>query len=303
MDLHAIEGLAGFPAHAGMDPRGTPCTSGRYAGFPAHAGMDPCPADRGRISPHGPVSAMVAPGFPRPRGDGPFDVASDQCSCGFPRPRGDGPSRTIGCLIPGGFPAHAGMDRQPRAAASCWGFPAHAGMDPVVMADAPGAGYAVSPPTRGWTRGSIRVHGMRRWFPRPRGDGPSTAYGTPRRLRRGFPRPRGDGPVILDHDRMADRLRFPRPRGDGPFAEDEWRVVRGFPAHAGMDPTWMRQRRPTGGGVSPPTRGWTAVIHEASSVPPRRFPRPRGDGPCRGRSASTARSVVSPPTRGWTPLR
>ena len=82
--------VAGFPAHAGMDPLQPSCR------FPAHAGMDP---DRpcGR--------------FPRPRGDGPWRHRRRGVSVGFPRPRGDGPrSPIVHGGVSSGFPAHAGMD-------------------------------------------------------------------------------------------------------------------------------------------------------------------------------------------------
>ena len=59
----------GFPAHAGMDPCGyADLLATRSPGFPAHAGMDP----------HGAPPAAQAPGFPRPRGDGPLYDARDR---------------------------------------------------------------------------------------------------------------------------------------------------------------------------------------------------------------------------------
>ena len=117
-----------------------------------------------------------------------------------------------------------------------------------------------------------------------------------------------------------------------------WRHLRtGFPAHAGMDLSWVswhrfstRFPRPRGDGpfaifdrrtfaeVSPPTRGWTVIRRKVGkqldgfpahagmdpeearrSGPRRGFPRPRGDGPSR-RSCKVRASLVSPPTRGWT---
>ena len=141
-------------------------------------------------------------GFPRPRGDGPWNGAipakrskvspptrgwtllehgkphQDVCD-GFPRPRGDGPGpRTSerAADLRGGFPAHAGMDpaQEPTMTAlTLQGFPAHAGMDPSISERV--------------------VHCCS-----------------------GFPRPRGDGPVSDSH------------RACSSYA--------GFPAHAGMDP-------------------------------------------------------------------
>ena len=155
---------------------------------------------------------------------------------------------------------------------------------------------------------------IRAWFPRPRGDGPSTV-GDPARTStvspptRGWTRAqrvrqgaRGGFPAHAGMDRrqrndQRQRSRFPRPRGDGPdnanraatIAEVSpptrgwtrvWRVERnrhhGFPAHAGMDPE----------------DGPVVVVD-------RGFPRPRGDGPTLD-TTSPSRPPVSPPTRGWT---
>ena len=171
-----------------------------------------------------------------------------------------------------------------------------------------------------------------------------------------FPRPRGDGPAA--NRRGKHVIRFPRPRGDGPGGTKGrrtrrtvspptrgWTVPacslrsrrRGFPAHAGMDPSTScsalvasRFPRPRGDGpdtggvdaaggkVSPPTRGWTRRERRAPQTglgfpahagmdprargrrpPGRRFPRPRGDGPAAVDYAD-AMVKVSPPTRGWT---
>ena len=151
-----------------------------------------------------------------------------------------------------------------------------------------------------------------------------------------FPRPRGDGPKPWVD--LASWLRVSPPtRG---WTREEETIVddlRGFPAHAGMDPVqagdyanrhWFP--RPRGDGpadlvyspftsqVSPPTRGWTRSRQSRNDAdvgfpahagmdPPgiaalrrrARFPRPRGDGPSKDGSRTYA-NVVSPPTRGWT---
>ena len=192
----------------------------------------------------------------------------------------------------------------------------------------------VSPPTRGWT----------------------VALAVPVLAAVGFPAHAGMDPAHRDD--MSLPLRFPRPRGDGPgdsVRNSAVRVVspptrgwtrpsrqrparaRGFPAHAGMDPSGRAPRarprgfpRPRGDGpgkaavqrdnqtVSPPTRGWTSSLtsqnyiepgfpaHAGMDPPcsharrsPSRFPRPRGDGPLRDMVARMLRRV-SPPTRGWT---
>ena len=94
----------------------------------------------------------------------------------------------------------------------------------------------------------------------------------------GFPRPRGDGPLLLVGVLIAS-LVSPPTRGWTLRRRRDGLLVRGFPAHAGMD----RARR----GVQRCRQ---------------RFPRPRGDGPAPCRASSVHRSV-SPPTRGWTPVR
>ena len=88
---------------------------------------------------------------------------------------------------------------------------------------------AVSPPTRGWTRGH------RLWI---------TSFA----LLRWFPRPRGDGPDMTLRDIELDLV---SPPTRGWTLDDVSLSLVGFPAHAGMAdaPASMK--------VSPPTRGWT----------------------------------------------
>ena len=212
-------------------------------------------------------------GFPRPRGDGPYTVYS-MAEAYTVSP----PTRGWPCFCdPRVYCVH--------------GFPAHAG-----MALYPG-------PQRIYTRG----------FPRPRGDGPSTAC--PARLKtpvspptRGWPSvsvlsythgigfPAHAGMAPYGPALVGPAFRFPRPRGDGPSPgcaathprqvsppTRGWpcplpalrRLKSGFPAHAGMALCKLRQKR---------------------SLP--RFPRPRGDGPPSVTVSATA-FAVSPPTRGW----
>ena len=163
-------------------------------------------------------------------------------------------------------------------------------------------------------------------------------------------------PPEIHAEALAERL--PRARGDGPSAHAScsltcsasprtrgWTVRRsphrsarrGFPAHAGMDPSVVgalgaltRLPRARGDGprqregvrmvigASPRTRGWThsAVLGtggaggfpaHAGMDPGRttagrlgyRLPRARGDGPVSFVS-SMCRIVASPRTRGWT---
>ena len=195
----------------------------------------------------------------------------------FPRPRGDGTVRRGRLHLDGrGFPAHAGMDREPRPVPEpCHRFPRPRGDGPFI-AWCEAKAEEVSPPTRGWTAagaGEVPRHGgfpahagmdLRkqrtpkppRWFPRPRGDGP--------RHRRRMGRVRGVSPPTRGWT-LYPLIRQSRPAG--------------FPAHAGMDPPRWRIGRAGRG-----------------------FPRPRGDGPLVPEHGVTCRGV-SPPTRGWTLLR
>ena len=86
-----------------------PCV--RLAGFPAHAGMDP-------------VLTVVyddTNGFPRPRGDGPCAGCGEMLICGVSPPtRGWTDYHLIPARIVAGFPAHAGMDRCPASLRAGW---------------------------------------------------------------------------------------------------------------------------------------------------------------------------------------
>ncbi len=171
----------------------------------------------------------------------------------------------------------------------------------------------------------------------------------------GFPRPRGDGPALLRHYAARGSVSPPTrgptsniscalggsvsPPTRGWTSQSPGNSTRrkGFPAHAGMDPTTNAARvsdcrfpRPRGDGpwspwcsrippaVSPPTRGWTVLdgrdsaqalgfpAHAGMDPRPCRccpgstgFPRPRGDGPYLLASVDDT-FQVSPPTRGWT---
>ena len=275
------------------------------AGFPAHAGMDP-PAGtagcaRGRV--------------PRTRGDGPVFGSHDlPFGGGSPHTRGWTRPRASTPPSARGFPAHAGMDpdtsisrrmapRVPRTRGDgpvlfpAWihardGFPAHAGMDPPRGPWPPAPAWV--PRTRGDGPLSYRCRG------RPTKGSPHTRGWTARvvnfRLRdNGFPAHAGMDPERRRHGHPEPRV--PRTRGDGPAAPSEgaksvvgsphtrgwthrdhrlmrWR--RGFPAHAGMDPT------------SAPANACRA-----------RVPRTRGDGPS-VTQVVYRQSPGSPHTRGWT---
>ena len=172
------------------------------------------------------------------------------------------------------------------------GFPAHAGMDPCAISashrssgfprprgDGPASHLfrldhlTVSPPTRGWTPhptpGTDRGGGF------PAHAGMDLRRGGRKMPVGGFPRPRGDGP---DSDTGPSPRAWVSPptRGWTGLGLRQRCAVRGFPAHAGMDPMLM-----------------TRAMRSAG------FPRPRGDGPTLS-SYRRYRAVVSPPTRGWT---
>ena len=152
--------------------------------FPAHAGMDP--------------QTLSAPdgvgGFPRPRGDGPS--AAPRTTWRYrvsPPTRGWTLRRGAGRDVPGGFPAHAGMDRNLRTLSNTTHrFPRPRGVGPRAPSRWPGTASV----------------------PRPRGDGPPPALPMADRPR--FPRPRGDGPiqesVAIPYGRVSP------PRGDGPWS-------------------------------------------------------------------------------------
>ena len=193
----------------------------------------------------------------------------------------------------------------------------------------------VSPPTRGWTQLRRLTLMVRGGFPAHAGMDP------PRQSRRGhtprFPRPRGDGPLI--YRRLGNSILVSPPtRGWTPNDGAQSGRGKGFPAHAGMDPSgciitlsraWFPRPRGDGprwtlrmepdGSVSPPTRGWTCTCtgddDQSYGFPAHAgmdlhrhgaagciswFPRPRGDGPLKA-TVPDVGSAVSPPTRGWTP--
>ncbi len=134
--------------------------------------------------------------------------------------------------------------------------------------------FEASPHTRGWTAAVAGELADGRGFPahagmdrRPR---PSTAG------RRGLPRTRGDGPHYFKDPHDED-VASPHTRGWTRVEHQVRRRLRGFPAHAGMDPAGTaRVRLRTG------------------------LPRTRGDGPFLIVSISSP-SGASPHTRGWTP--
>ena len=153
-----------------------------------------------------------------------------------------------------------------------------------------------------------------RGFPAHAGMDRGPAARTP--MCRGLPRARGDGPKVSMTGQMHPAA-SPRTRGWTQVAGWPTPTVRGFPAHAGMDPRQSRKRpRPCGlprargdgpdarqivpvqAKASPRTRGWTPrspVVAISCSW----LPRARGDGPLR-RLDPLLQTAASPRTRGWT---
>ena len=172
------------------------------------------------------------------------------------------------------------------------GFPAHAGMDlfhtshkspprrlPRTRGDGPGSGKGfqcrpgASPHTRGWTLRPVSGSHAAQGFPAHAGMDPHPASRGARRP--GLPRTRGDGPYSCISAGGPDWA-SPHTRGWTRIRDRVPACRRGFPAHAGMDPSDAPQSLASTG-----------------------LPRTRGDGP--GPSITTCRpSWASPHTRGWT---
>ena len=162
VDLPPGQHRVGFPAPAGMDPRGPPG--------------------------HGPAG-----GLPRARGDGPqrgrADVADEVAS---PRPRGWTAEAALRVETDPGFPAPAGMDPNSRSRyAPAPRLPRARGDGPV-RAEATDAMTAASPRPRGWTFRGAPFGSERYGFPAPAGMDPRPRVRVGRLP--GLPRARGDGP-------------------------------------------------------------------------------------------------------------
>ena len=196
----------------------------RGAGFPAHAGMDPKSTVRST-----PISW-----FPRPRGDGPCGTRRPKLKARVSPPtRGWTRSEVVAIGAPAGFPAHAGMDPCPPFGGRILKrFPRPRGDGPF-LTDRFSDTAEVSPPTRGWTPRQIAAAGGRLGFPAHAGMDLTQQQMVS--LVVGFPRPRGDGPAR--GSREVDQVPVSPPtRG---WTLNMAYVVRlctnGFPAHAGMD--------------------------------------------------------------------
>ena len=294
-------------------------------GFPAHAGMDPAASRR----------SQTRGRLPRTRGDGPVArLGHGARTEASPHTRGWTRSSSSRATAQPGFPAHAGMDRRtPSGPARRWRLPRTRGDGPWSGVGSPCL-YRASPHTRGWTRWQLRVVAEEVGFPAHAGMDRSRTRSAACTMR--LPRTRGDGP---DHVKPSSSRIGASPHTRGWTRRDLLLGVRprGFPAHAGMDPTrrtaratWPRLPRTRGDGpgvfllvladaeASPHTRGWTPSLprarrgtrgfpaHAGMDPEPRpapqgrgRLPRTRGDGPS---PASRSANVItaSPHTRGWT---
>ncbi len=191
-----------------------------------------------------------------------------------------------------------------------------------------------SPHTRGWTRSDHPDERGEHGFPAHAGMDPGQGPG-PGACER-LPRTRGDGPGGESRAFDVDAA-SPHTRGWTRLTAWRGHEVRGFPAHAGMDP-WppasprasTRLPRTRGDGpttangtlrawqASPHTRGWTHrpgvhpdghdgfpahagmdPLRVAGRACSRRLPRTRGDGPEAWTALQTLHEA-SPHTRGWT---
>ena len=283
-DFRQIFPECGFPAHAGMDPSRS-ISGGRSRRLPRTRGDGPGP-DRGRgrhtpASPHTRGWTRASDrrrrpdrGFPAHAGMDPLWALLSRVEIGLPRTRGDGPRRIHGVLRTAQASPHTrGWTLDNRGVGHvAVGFPAHAGMDPERPAD-PARGARL-PRTRG-DGPQASTHGAASSAASPHTRGWTPGLEAPRVSGQGFPAHAGMDPIIRTVSNRT--LRLPRTRGDGPWKQAAgflaggasphtrgWTVGgdarttghRGFPAHAGMDPSPCRADRPAP-----------------------RLPRTRGDGP------------------------
>ena len=354
----------GFPAHAGMDPATAPSAvpSRRLPRTRGDGPPPPSPPTATQASPHTrgwtrrhrrPTGTRA--GFPAHAGMDPGRCAAGRPGAGLPRTRGDGPKRRLtGSGLRSASPHTRGWTlRFGRRSRLFGGFPAHAGMDPSTRCptrpvrrlprtrgDGPGEGTMewterpASPHTRGWTHRRQHLQAVRLGFPAHAGMDPvwQLTRGQSRRL----PRTRGDGPHLRGRWRLIWEA-SPHTRGWTQLGAQLVALDRGFPAHAGMDPTDVHYVYDRGGlprtrgdgpyeltvslvplRASPHTRGWTPepcpTVPDDEGFPahagmdPRRsphsgrcgrLPRTRGDGPPFG-PGPEEEEPASPHTRGWT---
>ncbi len=262
---YLVDGAAGSPAHAGIDPQtpygrasrcrlprargdrpdyeatlestqvAPPRTRGSTpmatrapstaAGSPAHAGIDP------EAPPENPGGTRL----PRARGDRPLLEQPPHVGVRAPpRTRGSTPGRRHDCRLRGGSPAHAGIDL---GISTCRSAPARL---PRARGDRPGpgniGGIVCEAPPR--TRGSTLVedntaaaeHGS------PAHAGIDLSRSRPGQRHRRLPRARGDRPERVDTDCWLCKAP-PRTRGSTRTYGRKATPEMGSPAHAGIDPS------------------------------------------------------------------
>ena len=213
-------------------------------GFPAHAGMDLVRRPRLRLG----------QGLPRTRGDGPLrDTRLAALDAASPHTRGWTPLMAIHTHIDRGFPAHAGMDPcPPRHPVCARGLPRTRGDGPSGVRRFYSSRPA-SPHTRGWTLAPVNLHRHfdRAGFPAHAGMDRRSSTVSPPEPR--LPRTRGDGPFVLP-EIIIPTTASPHTRGWTLRKAPSDKRLRGFPAHAGMDPA-SRARPGPPERASPHTRG------------------------------------------------
>ena len=231
-------------------------------GFPARAGMDP----------KGSQVRAQRRGIPRTRGDGPACVADDEGpGTDSPHARGWTPVSGGRVRVRLGFPARAGMDPRARPPASAPpGIPRTRGDGPRSSTSAAGRS-GDSPHARGWTRRAGPPTSARGGFPARAGMDLAVVgnRAPPRRI----PRTRGDGPSRLA-PRIRPALDSPHARGWTRQPQLRQRPARGFPARAGMDPR-VHVGGPEHLGI-PRTRGDGPRIQKDASGCGRDSPHARG---------------------------
>ena len=225
-----VRDLEASPHTRGWTPV-RPARHHRRGGFPAHAGMDPW----------GSPASEPGTRLPRTRGDGPRRRRSARAtSSASPHTRGWTAAAAARKREARGFPAHAGMDPGPRAeGGAARGLPRTRGDGPA-QALREVYGPSASPHTRGWTPRIARRHGPDRGFPAHAGMDPR--HDRPRQHTYRLPRTRGDGPRGTDFP-TVDAAASPHTRGWTVLQPGRREVAPGFPAHAGMDPSAPRSPR------------------------------------------------------------
>ena len=212
--------------------------------------------------------------LPRTRGDRPFPSNNPHClSSAPPHTRGSTPRSAAPSSPRRGSPAHAGIDpHRPRPRRPDAGLPRTRGDRPAGH-HPPGAHRPAPPHTRGSTRARPPAPSLGLGSPAHAGIDPS--WGASAAICPRLPRTRGDRPQ--HHEPLSPcALAPPHTRGSTLPAGRRVRPADGSPAHAGIDPRWLRQRM--------------ALV---------RLPRTRGDRP-NGMIGRYMGQSAPPHTRGST---